>query len=339
MERLQRRSGREVLLRRGLLWRDGARLEQVIAALAAEGVEHEVVEAGDVGRHVPGLRPDGRRAVWQAEAGPVLAAASLEAQAALLQRDGGRLEVGRAVREVEATPAGVRLACEDGGSVEADVAVLAPGPGAGPLLASLGVELELRPHLEQVVAPGRSRPIRGDRRLPVPRRHRDGRAAGDLRDADARPRLQDRHRRRAAAPRARRRRPHAGRAPDRRERGAGAARPAVRRAARPGRAGLLVDDAAGRPLRRRPAAGRRRDRVRRRRRGLQVLGADGAPAGRPGRGRDAGRGRGDVRRWPVARRGLATRGPRGPSCSRRRSAAWSGRARRRRRGRCRSASA
>ena len=151
MERLQRRSGREVLLRRGLLWRDGARLEQVIAALAAEGVEHEVVEAGDVGRHVPGLRPDGRRAVWQPEAGPVLAAASLEAQAALLQRDGGRLEVGRAVREVEATPAGVRLACEDGGSVEADVAVLAPGPGAGPLLAGLGVELELRPHLEQVV--------------------------------------------------------------------------------------------------------------------------------------------------------------------------------------------
>ena len=83
MERLRRRSGREVFLRRGLLWRDGARLEQVIAALAGEGVEHEVLEAGDVGRRVPGLRPDGRRAVWQPEAGPVLAAASLEAQAEL----------------------------------------------------------------------------------------------------------------------------------------------------------------------------------------------------------------------------------------------------------------
>ena len=151
MERLQRRSGREVFLRRGLLWRDGSRLEQVVAALAGEGAEHEVLEADEVGRRVPRLRPDGRRAVWQPEAGPVLAAASLEAQAGLLERDGGRLEVGRVVRAVETTPAGVRLACEDGGTLDADVAVLAPGPGAGPLLAGLGVELELRPHLEQVV--------------------------------------------------------------------------------------------------------------------------------------------------------------------------------------------
>ena len=45
----------------------------------------------------------------------------------------------------------MRLACEDGRTIDADVAVLAPGPGAGPLLASLGLELELRPHLEQVV--------------------------------------------------------------------------------------------------------------------------------------------------------------------------------------------
>ena len=49
MERLGRRSGREVFLRRGLLWRDGLRLEQVVAALAGEGAGYEELEADDKG--------------------------------------------------------------------------------------------------------------------------------------------------------------------------------------------------------------------------------------------------------------------------------------------------
>jgi sarcosine oxidase len=60
MERLARLSGVEVFLRRGLLWRDGDELAAVTAALSGEGVQHEVVEAGDVGRFFPGLRPDRR---------------------------------------------------------------------------------------------------------------------------------------------------------------------------------------------------------------------------------------------------------------------------------------
>jgi sarcosine oxidase len=64
MERLADRSGQTVFLRRGLLWRDDASLPAVATALAAEGVEHEVVPAAEVGRFPLALRPDGRDAVW-----------------------------------------------------------------------------------------------------------------------------------------------------------------------------------------------------------------------------------------------------------------------------------
>ncbi len=150
MRRLARRSGAEVFWRRGLLWRDDETVDAVAAALAGADVEHTLVDAADVGRFLPGLRPDGRDAVWQPDAGPVLAAASLQAQLELFGADGGRLSVGTEVRSVAPTPHGVRLVATDGTVLDADVVVLAPGPGAGPLLAGLGIELPLRPRLEQV---------------------------------------------------------------------------------------------------------------------------------------------------------------------------------------------
>ncbi len=154
MRRLERLSGSTVHLRRGLLWRDvdggpdGVR--HVAAALVAEGVPHQVVDPGDVGRFVPGLRPDANPAVWADEAGPVLADVSLQAQLALFGAAGGRVERER-VDRVEPTAAGVRVDLAGGGRRDADVAVLAPGPGAGPLLEELGVTLPLRPRLAQVV--------------------------------------------------------------------------------------------------------------------------------------------------------------------------------------------
>src|SRR4051794_15752229 len=94
MQRLERLTGVTVHLRRGLLWRDVAAPTDVHAALAGEGVRHEVVEPGDVGRFLPGLRPDGRPAVWAEAAGPVLAAASMRAQLALFEGGGGGVERG-----------------------------------------------------------------------------------------------------------------------------------------------------------------------------------------------------------------------------------------------------
>jgi glycine/D-amino acid oxidase-like deaminating enzyme len=151
MERLAERTGTEVFLRRGLLWRDDETVAAVAAALAAEGVEHELVAAAEVGQHLAGLRPDGRDAVFQPEAGPVLAAASMAAQRARFTAAGGTLAIGRTARQVDVEPNGIRVEGDDGLSLRADVVVVAPGPGAVELFAALGVEVPLRPRLEQVV--------------------------------------------------------------------------------------------------------------------------------------------------------------------------------------------
>lgn len=58
---------------------------------------------------------------------------------------------GRAVVGIDSTPSGVRLALADGATVDADVAVVAPGPGAVRLLPLLGVTVPVRPYAEQVV--------------------------------------------------------------------------------------------------------------------------------------------------------------------------------------------
>jgi sarcosine oxidase len=149
-ERLEAASGITAILRRGLLWRDDVTAERVVAALGAEGVAHTVVDPDDVARVFPGLRPDGRVGVWQEDAGPVLAASALDAQAALFAMARGRLVIGPVVREIGTSGEDVVLRAADGRQFRADVAVLAPGPGAGPLLAALGHPVALSPVLEQV---------------------------------------------------------------------------------------------------------------------------------------------------------------------------------------------
>lgn len=161
--RLEERSETALLLQRGLLWRD--RPAEVAAALTAQGVDHVEVSAAEVGRWFPGLRPNGVDAVWQADAGPVLAAEALRAQALLLAGTGGELRAHTRVEHLEPTTAGVRLTMSDTADLaradvcatdvlEADVVVLAPGPWASSLLADLGVGLALDPVLEQVVYVG-----------------------------------------------------------------------------------------------------------------------------------------------------------------------------------------
>jgi glycine/D-amino acid oxidase-like deaminating enzyme len=151
MDRLASRTGRPVYLRRGLLWRDDESLGAVAAALSGEGVPFQQVPADEVGSVFPGLRPDGRDGIWQDDAGPVLAARSLAAQATLFDAAGGMLDVGPVVTDVRTSAHGVAVELDDGRCLQADVVVLAAGPGAPTLLERLGVELPLRPHLEQVV--------------------------------------------------------------------------------------------------------------------------------------------------------------------------------------------
>ncbi|OFJ54424.1 FAD-dependent oxidoreductase [Mycolicibacterium grossiae] len=151
MRRLTERAGEPVYLTRGMLWRDDESLPPLLATLDALGVEHTAVSAADVDRFFPGLRPDGRDAVWQPVAGVVLAAVSLRAQLRLFQNRPDAMLLTGDVVGVEATASGVRVDLGDGRSVQADAAVLAPGPGAAPLLAGLGIDVALHPYLEQVV--------------------------------------------------------------------------------------------------------------------------------------------------------------------------------------------
>lgn len=164
--RLERRTDRDLLLTRGLLWRD-PNAGQVAAALAAEGVEHVEVLAADVGRFFPGMVPNGVDAVWQPEAGPLLAEGSLLAQTELVEQAGGRILTGWMVTGIQTGADGVRLLLGDpdeatgaaevpagGGAapaeLEADLAVVAPGPWAQPLLDALGVAVTLTPNLGQI---------------------------------------------------------------------------------------------------------------------------------------------------------------------------------------------
>ncbi|WP_155916553.1 MULTISPECIES: FAD-dependent oxidoreductase [unclassified Mycolicibacterium] len=151
MHRLSGRVGTPVFLTRGLLWRDHESLPAVMSTLDGLGVEYTSVAPDDVDRFFPGLHGDGRDALWQPVAGVVLAAASLQAQLRIFQSASGATLLERDVARVEKVSNGVRVVLADGGTIDADVAVIAAGPGAGPLLSTLGLDLPLHPYLEQVV--------------------------------------------------------------------------------------------------------------------------------------------------------------------------------------------
>ena len=158
--RLEARSGQQLLLGSGLLWR-GEGHGEVAAALAGEGVTHEVVGAADVTGVFPGLRPNGLDAVWQPEAGAVLAAAAMAVQLRLLREAGGVVREGVTVRAIEPTAHGVRVVASDG-ATDADVAVIAAGPWSRRLLLPLGVDVPLRAVVQQVTYVGGP----GDEALP-----------------------------------------------------------------------------------------------------------------------------------------------------------------------------
>ncbi|MEU6411622.1 FAD-dependent oxidoreductase [Microbispora sp. NPDC046933] len=150
MRRLERLTAATLHLRRGLLWRDTESLVHLAAALRAARLPFTEVEGADVGRFFPGLAGDGRDAVFQADAGVVLAETFLAAQAERFRANGGRLLQGEVVAvDAAARHPGVRLA--GGTTLTGDAVVVAAGPGTPPLLPSLGVTVPLRPYLEQVV--------------------------------------------------------------------------------------------------------------------------------------------------------------------------------------------
>ncbi|MEO8330461.1 MAG: FAD-dependent oxidoreductase, partial [Candidatus Nanopelagicales bacterium] len=148
-QRLEEQAGRSLRLHRGLLWRGGDAAE-VQASLAAEGVEHEVLNKADQDKKFPEMRwaPD-RLMVWQPEAGVVLAAETLQASAELFAQAGGRLVQQTVTSITPIASGGVRVNAE-GGATDTDCVVVAAGPWASSFLQQLGVEVRLRPVIEQV---------------------------------------------------------------------------------------------------------------------------------------------------------------------------------------------
>ena len=152
----------KIAVERGILWRDTERgsLAAVAAALRGEGAAFCEVEARAVARFLPGLVADSRDALFQPQAGIVMAEAAMRAHAELFARaarsggGGGSSAVwGERVVEVFLGGGGERRDDDDGGArsfrsstssssapvtvftdkgraIEADVVVLAPGTGA-----------------------------------------------------------------------------------------------------------------------------------------------------------------------------------------------------------------
>ena len=153
-DRFEHEAGRPLRLQRGLLWRGGL-VDEVEAALAGEGVEHERVDRQRQASLFPELRwDDSSGVVWQPEAGAVLADHALAAMRDRLGRCSGELATGASVLAVhQRARGGVEVAAEIDGSRQswiADCAVVAAGPWAGKFLGDFGIDVQLTPVLEQI---------------------------------------------------------------------------------------------------------------------------------------------------------------------------------------------
>lgn len=153
-DRLEQRAGRSLRLKTGLIWRGGL-ADDVQRALADEGVDHERINRRRQATLFPELRwDDARGAVWQPEAGAVLADLALHAVESTFTTSGGHLVPDARVLEVDShAPGGVRVVAEVAGARQewtADRVVIAAGPWAGQFLGALGAGVQLTPVLEQV---------------------------------------------------------------------------------------------------------------------------------------------------------------------------------------------
>ena len=130
---LQADAGEELLVRTGGL-DAGPGAAACAAALAACGVEHAWLDAGELRDRYPGLAVQpGERMLFQPDAGVSLAGRTVAALQRLARRDGVPVRAGTPVRGIEPRRDHVVLRTA-GGDISARVAVLAAGPWNGNLL-------------------------------------------------------------------------------------------------------------------------------------------------------------------------------------------------------------
>lgn len=151
MDRLSDRLGQAVYRRTGLLWRDTESLPDVARALESIGEPVERISADDVGSVFPGLRSDGRDALYVAEAGVVHVDRLLHGALTAFLATGGEYLSDTRVTGIHAGAHSARVTLHDGTELFADQVLIAAGPGTRELLAHLDIGVPLKPYAEQLV--------------------------------------------------------------------------------------------------------------------------------------------------------------------------------------------
>jgi len=133
-----------------------AKLEDLIRTVRAAGADIDEIDGSELRRRFPEIvLADGEAALFQRQAGTVLASAAMAAMLEEAERAGLTYLGGRRVTAIEpGSPARVRTAS---GTFDAEQVVLATGPWLGGLLEGLGLRLPLAPAIAQVTfldAPG-----------------------------------------------------------------------------------------------------------------------------------------------------------------------------------------
>lgn len=146
---LEAESHAELLVATGCLsW--GEDQARIAGALAEHGVEHALLNAGDVARAHPGVAlPADAAAIFQPDAQTILADRALAALAHAAQAAGAVLRERTAVERIE--PAGDGMAVgTSAGPLACGHVVVAAGPWAPGLLAPLGIALDVRTTVQTV---------------------------------------------------------------------------------------------------------------------------------------------------------------------------------------------
>lgn len=151
MERLSSRLNTAVFERTGLLWRDDISLAAVAAALDSINAAYTAYDAADVHAAVPGLRSDGRDALFVPESGVVHADTLLQRGLDAFIAAGGSYRPSTRVERIEVSDSGAVVYAEGGATLTADQLLVTAGPGTPELLPGLGLRLPLRPYIEQVL--------------------------------------------------------------------------------------------------------------------------------------------------------------------------------------------
>jgi sarcosine oxidase len=146
---IERRAGRQLLIRHGILQR-GSVVTPHANALAAENVPFDELDVEDVRRIFPELRPKpDERAIFQRDGAVILARDSITTQLELAGAAGGALHANEKATAVMPIGDGVRVFTRRR-RIDADICVICAGPWSLPLLTPLGIDVPLRAGLAQV---------------------------------------------------------------------------------------------------------------------------------------------------------------------------------------------